>query len=445
MSEPYGPDDASEAFADEARRAGIVVPPRRRFGTEQIAVALGISVLLVAASLGVGYVLGWMEPARGSVSGPHLAGPQDCGINGSTVSLALGVDPNASTQLEAASVSLAEPMVNLTGPCLSLGFLPSGPEALATLAVDVAIGPALSPTGLPADLSSQVYSVPVLAAPLVVIYHLNGSATELNLTADALAGAYLGTLRTWNASLLTEGNPGLRSDLAVVPFYLAGPSAANALLSEYLSKENASFRSAVPAGESPAWPAGRAASSPSEMLSLLAATPGAIGYEPSDVCPSLASPLHCARVQSSDSSFVPADLPSVRAAVNVTSASSAAIHADWSNITGVAFGNSSVYPMVGLTYATVYRDLAKSYGSLVTPVQAKWLLTLLWWTASVETTLWATDHVVPVVENEGYVPMTTSIEATAQATLAHVTYNGTSILFPNGEESGETGNETGEF
>ena len=78
-------------------------------------------------------------------------------------------------------------------------------------------------------------------------------------------------------------------------------------------------------------------------------------------------------------------------------------------------------------------------------MQAKWLLTLLWWVVSIETTSWATEHVVPNALSDGYVPAPVSIERTAQTTLAQVTYHGTSILFPNGEEGGESDNETGEF
>lgn len=445
MTDSPTPDPASEVFAEEARSAGLVIPPRRRFGIEQAALAFGISVLVIAASLGAGYAVGWLNPSRGSATGPVLAGPQDCAGNGSVVPLELAAEPNASTGLEPAWAALADPFANLTGSCLSVEVRDLGLEGLASLSVAGAIGPTIPGTYALANLSNETYSVPLLASPLVVLYNLGGATGPLNLTADALAGAYLGTVRTWSDPSFTSWNPGLHSDRAIVPFYLAGPSAANLLLSTYLSEENASFRSLVGSGESPAWPVGRSASSPAEMLSLVAATPGAIGYEPTNVCPSLPSPLGCALIEAANSSFAPATVPSVSAALNSTSASSAALHAEWANVTGVTLGSPGVYPMVELTYASVYRDLAKAYGSLLTPMQAKWLLTLLWWAASLETTLWATEHVVPAVEGDGYVPVPTSMEGTAQTTLGEVTYNGTSILFPNGEESGESGNETGEF
>ena len=446
MAEPSPVDRAaSDAFTEEARSAGLVVPPPRRFGAEQVALALGISALVLAASLGVGYAVGWLNPARASPSGPALAGPQDCGENGSAVPLVLAAEPNASTRSEAAWSALADPFVNLTGSCLSVEMRAVGLAGLASLSVAGAIGPSIPENGTLANLSAETYSVPLLASPLVIIYNTGSSPSVLNLTPGALAGMYLGTVRTWSDSSLTEANPGLASDLSVAPFYLAGPSAANALLSTYLSEENASFRAAVGSGASPAWPVGQPVSSPAEMLSEVGATPGAIGYEPSNVCPSVAPPLACATIGSASGSFTPATEASVLAALNFTSSSAAAASADWANVTGVSYGNPNAYPMVELTYASVYRDLAKAYGPLLPPTQAKWLLTLLWWVASIETTPWATEHVVPNVLSDGYVPVPLSIEGTAQATLSKVSYNGTSILFPNGEEGGEGGNETGEF
>lgn len=445
MVEPSPLEAASDAFAEEARSAGLVVPPPRKFGAEQAVVALGISVLVLAAALGVGYAAGWLNPARSSSSGPVLAGPQDCGANGSAVPLVLADEPNASTGLDAAWAALADPFANLTGSCLSVEMHATGLDGLASLSVAGTIGPSIPEAGSLANLSSETYSVPLLASPLVVLYHLGGTTASLNLTADALAGIYLGTVRAWNDPSLTAWNPGLASDLPVTPFHLAGPSVANDLLSSYLSEENASFRTAVGSGVSPAWPVGPSASSPAEMLSQVAAMPGAIGYEPSNVCPSLPRSVGCAGLGSASASFTPATVASVLAALNSTSASTAAVGADWANVTGVTYGDPGAYPMVELTYASVYRDVAKAYGALLSPIQAKWLLTLLWWVASLETTTWATEHVVPSVLSDGYVPVPTSMEGMAQNTLALVTYNGTSILFPNGEEGGESGNDTGEF
>ena len=333
MAQPSPRDPALGAFRKEARSAGLVVPPPRRFGAEQVALALGVSALVLAASLGVGYAVGRLNPVRSSSSGPVLAGPQDCGENGSAVPLVLGAEPNASTGLDAAWGALADPFANLTGSCRSVEMRALGLNDLASLSVAGATGPSIPEAGALANLSAETYSAPLLASPLVVIYNPGPSPTPLNLTADALAGIYLGTVRTWSDPFLTDGNPGLASELPVTPFYLAGPSAANALLSTYLSEENASFRAAVGSGASPAWPVGQSASSPTEMLSRVDATPGAIG--------------------SASGSSTPATVASVLAALNSTSDSAAAANVDWANVTGVAYGTPSAYPMVKLTYAPV--------------------------------------------------------------------------------------------
>ena len=170
MAEPSPTDPAaSEAFAEQARSAGLDVPPPPRFGAEQVALALGISALVLAASLGVGYAVGWLNLVPSSSQGPVLAGPQDCGAGGSVVPLVLAVEPNASTGLDAAWQALAQPFANLTGSCLSVATRALSLQSLTSLSVAGAIGPSIPEPGAPANLSSETYSVPLLASLFVVI------------------------------------------------------------------------------------------------------------------------------------------------------------------------------------------------------------------------------------------------------------------------------------
>ncbi len=436
MAEEPPVDPAEERFAAEARTAGLVLPPPKRFGLENIAVAFAISVLIVGASIVIGHAEGWFNPVRPTESGPDLQGPQDCGGGPASVPLNLAVEANASVALTAGWENLTSLYVTGTGDCVVASTSAGGMASLTSFSADGLIGPDLSLSASYAGLGTKTYAVPLLVSPLVVVYNLNGSDADLNLSAAALAGAYLGSISSWTSPELTAINPGLDSSLPVTPIELGGPSQANEVFSSYLAEWNASFRTEVGAGWQPPWPAGLAAASPSALLSLVAGTPGAIGYEPTDVCPSLPSNVSCARVETGNTSFVTPSFAGTWQAANATLSSSGVTSGAWVNDTGVAPTTSAAYPMVEVTGGLLYRDLGSAYGGSLGLNQAQWLMSMFWWIGSAIGT---------TVVGSGYYALPSGFTVAVETVLAKVAYDGTSILFPNGEENGETGNETGEF
>ncbi len=417
---------------------GLALPTARRFDPRLVLAAIAV---IVAASLLVGYGTGWMNLSRPAAN--PLAQLPGCPPTGVTLGVATQAD--GASGLGTATEALESGFSTATGGCLAVALTadPSGFGALAARSVDAVIGPLPPSAG---ELPGPFYQVPLLVSAVVVIVNTAGFASTLNLSAAALAGAYLGTLTSWDSPLLEASNPGLDSDLAVSVVHLAGPSEASALLSGYLSARNASFASAVGAGSNVSWPVGSTAASPAAMLNTLGATPGSIGYASTDVCPTLPAGLLCAALATGSSSYLAPSTAAVGAAANLLANSSAATGLHWANVSGLAAPSADVYPMLEITYAFVYRDLGTGYGGVLTLNESKWLIASLFWVASD-----TSSAAGPLVAPYGYDPLPDIFGFEAEKTALSVTYEGGWVLLPpsavtpGDNEGGEGSGETGEF
>ncbi len=433
------PDDTAR-FAEEARAAGLALPSGGRFRTRTVVVA---AVVIVALSLTVGYATGWMNLSRSRPS--PLALLPGCPPGGITVEVSS--EPDLPSSVANAWPSLTSGFSTYTGGCLSVYTLPSGAGfgTLTSLHTDAIVGPELPAPEGKTGLAADTEAVPLVVSPVVVVVNTAGLLPTLSLSASALAGAYLGSVVSWNASALTATNPGLTSDLNLSVVHLAGPSETNALFSTYLAEHDPAFSSSVGTGVNVTFPVGVVATSDAEVTSLVASTPGRVGYEAADVCPSLPAGLVCASLQAGSSSFVAPSRSTVAAAAALEANSSAAVEGNWANASGVAPWNSSVYPVVKTTYALMYRDLGTAYGPQLGLNASKWLVALFFWIASDTTGATST-----VATTYGFVVLPTSLAVMAEEADLSVTYLGNWILQPpgailEGSEGGESGGETGEF
>lgn len=438
MARASPPEDAAGRFEREARASGLSLPTSRALDPK---VAAAVVAIVVAASFAVGYSTNWFNLSRPAPN-PLAALP---GCTNGGVSLHVVTEANASSSLSSLWPQLTSSFSAATGGCLSVVSSASeaGPGALTSTAVDSVVGPEVPNGTAAASLVGATFDVPLLVSPVVVVANLGGHSTELNLTAAAIAGAYLGSVQSWANPQLTASNPGLHSDLNVTAVHLAGPSTADAVFTTFLAERNSSFGTAVGSGPNVTWPTGLSASSPGAEESIVAATPGAIGFEPTDVCPALPIGVVCASLGTASGGFVAPTPASVAAAAAAEANSSAAVAGAWSNVSGVAPASSSVYPMVETTCAVVYKDLGTAYGGALGLNESKWLIALLFWIASD-----TAGSAGVLAAAAGYSTLPAGMAITAEETALNVTYLGNWILIPASalqEGAAEGGNETGEF
>ncbi len=429
-SAPPDPD----GFRDDAAAAGLVLPTRKRVDPW---LAVGVSVLILLAAVGIGYSTGWLDPAAKSHGFSH---PSSCSTP--VAELSGSIDSLATPLLNATFANLTANYTRSSGGCIAFHLSPASGDgavgALADRSSDfVLLSAPLSPAQA-ALLPMPVYLVPVLLGSVSVVYHLPGLGSGLNLTPAALAGIYLGTVTAWNASAIAGANPG--TDLSGAPAITAvhdpGASGVNAVFTQYLASVNAAWAGSVGAGASVAWPTG--ASVPG-TLAYVAATPGAIGFVEGNV-PATAG-VGVANLENAAGNFTGPTDPALTAAASAAGTEgngSAAAHLDWGNVSLATAGGNASYPLAEFGYAGVYEDIGKAYGGSLSDYDAWWLLTFF-------------ESIVYANGTAGSAPLPTNLVNLDASALAEVAYDGTSILVgpsdgtdtdPGGTE---TGGETGAF
>ncbi|MFY9717773.1 MAG: substrate-binding domain-containing protein [Thermoplasmata archaeon] len=428
--------EPAASFEAAASRAGLVLPPRRRLN---LWVAIGIVVLLVGASIGVGELTGWAIGPRENRGSPGVYGAQQCQHVPSylSVNLTASVSGHADPVLNRALASWGSDFSNWSGGCVHLDELASAGDGfvpdLAGAHVDVVATDALPNASDREALAASVTLVPEAAAAVSVIYDLPGVSSELRLDGPVLAGLFNGSITAWDDPAIRALNPTV--DLAgappVEPVYRSDSAGVNAAFTGYLAEASGAWNLTVGVGDSVLWPTGTPANGATAMSNLLTETPGAIGYlEAGEALPANAS---VASLENPTGAFLLPTPANASAAVVARENSSFAKASDWTNLSLVNAPGPKSYPITEFVYFAVYHEMGSAYSDKFSQTNATWLLTFLWWLAG--------NGGANVTElGLGLLPNT--FFGLDQVSLEGVTYNGGSLLENN--EGGE-GGETGEF
>jgi phosphate transport system substrate-binding protein len=111
-------------------------------------------------------------------------------------------------------------------------------------------------------------------------YNLQGvSNGQLKLTADTIAGIFLGKIKKWNDPALTADNGGVSlPDQAITVVHRSDGSGTTYIFTDYLSNVSADWKSGPGKGKSVNWPVGQGAKGNEAVATTIKQTPGAIGY-----------------------------------------------------------------------------------------------------------------------------------------------------------------------
>jgi phosphate transport system substrate-binding protein len=199
-----------------------------------------------------------------------------------------------------------------------------------------------------AELGRPVLQLPSTLGAVVPIYHLEGVAQDLRLTPEALAGIYLGQVRRWNDPAIQSVNRGVAlPGRAIHVVHRSDGSGTTFILTDYLSKVNAEWKTGPGRGTSVSWPAGEGAEGNEGVARAVAATPDAIGYV--EFIYALFNRLSYALVRNAGGTFVQADLESIAAAA---ASSAQAMPPDFRISITNAPGRKS-YPLAAFTYLLI--------------------------------------------------------------------------------------------
>ncbi|HEX4037199.1 MAG TPA: phosphate ABC transporter substrate-binding protein PstS [Acidobacteriaceae bacterium] len=126
---------------------------------------------------------------------------------------------------------------------------------------------------------APVVQIPETAGPVCITYNLPGLTQPLKLSADALAGLFLGTIKTWKDPLLAKDNPGVKlPSTPVIISHRSDGSGTTGIFTTYLSAISPDWKQKIGAGTAVSWPTGIGGKGSEGVTGNIRNSAGAIGY-----------------------------------------------------------------------------------------------------------------------------------------------------------------------
>ena len=210
--------------------------------------------------------------------------------------------------------------------------------------------------------------IPETAGPVCITYNLPGLDQPLKLSPDALAGIFLGTIKSWQDPKLTKENPGVKlPKLPVIVSHRSDGSGTTGIFTDYLDKVSPDWHTKVGKGSSVNWPVGLGGKGNPGVAGTIKQTPGAIGYI--ELAYAIQNGMSYAEVQNKSGNFIIPTVASTSAAGNVQLPPDSKV-----SLTNTDAADG--YPISGFTWALIYKEQNYNNRSLD---RATKLLKLLWW------------------------------------------------------------------
>jgi len=163
-----------------------------------------------------------------------------------------------------------------------------------------------------AKLGADILHFPTALGAIVPVYNIPGVSTDLNFTADALAGIYLGKITKWDDPTIAKANPGVKlPSNNIIVVHRSDSSGTTFVWVDYLSKISPEWKSKVGAAVSVSWPVGLGGKGNEGVAGLVRQTPNAIGYV--ELIYAIQNKIAYGKVKNAAGKFIKADLISVTA------------------------------------------------------------------------------------------------------------------------------------
>ena len=192
----------------------------------------------------------------------------------------------------------------------------------------------------------KVLSFPTCLGAVVPIYNLPDSEKPLNLSAQVLAGIFLGTIQKWDHPAIAAINPGVTlPSNEIVVVHRVEPSGTTYVWTDYLSKANLKWRTQVGKGVVVKWRTGVAARGNGGVAAAVKQTRYSIGY--CELTYALQNALSYGLVQNAAGKFIRAGPKSVAAAGDAFRST------DDLRVSITNSGGSDAYPISTFTWLLV--------------------------------------------------------------------------------------------
>jgi phosphate transport system substrate-binding protein len=124
-----------------------------------------------------------------------------------------------------------------------------------------------------------VLQIPESAGPVCITYNLPQLQQPLQLSAEVIAGIFLGKITSWQDPLLKKDNPGVSlPTTSIAVAHRTDGSGTTAAFTTYLSSVSPEWKSRVGQGGSVLWPTGVGGKGSEGVTQQVRQSPGSIGY-----------------------------------------------------------------------------------------------------------------------------------------------------------------------
>jgi len=198
-----------------------------------------------------------------------------------------------------------------------------------------------------------VIQFPESAGPVCLTYNLPELKAPLKLSADAIAGIYLGKITNWQDKAITVDNPGVKlPHEPIVVAHRSDGSGTTAAFTTYLSAVSPEWATKVGHGGSVSWPVGLGGKGNEGVTGLVKESPGAFGYV--ELAYALENNLPLVQVKNQAGKYITPSLDSTTAAI---SAFTAELDKDpRTPIVNAPASAPDAYPISTLTFLIVPKD-----------------------------------------------------------------------------------------
>jgi phosphate transport system substrate-binding protein len=204
---------------------------------------------------------------------------------------------------------------------------------------------------------------------VVPIYHLPQTGQDLQFSPEVLAGIFLGKIRKWNDPAIRATNRSVNlPDAEIVVIHRADGSGTTFAFTDFLSKTNSDWKSAVGSGTTVKWPTGRAAQGNEGIASVVQQTPNSIGY--AELSFAIQRQLSFGSVRNATGNFTQANLLTLAAAAANVSVHGNDILAPLTNAPG-----KDAYPITSLTWLLVPASFPDPATKAAVAEFLEWILT----------------------------------------------------------------------
>lgn len=242
----------------------------------------------------------------------------------------------------------------------------------------------------PDELSkAQLLQWPMVIGGVVPVVNVPGlEAGALTLDGKSLAGLYLGAIKHWDDPALAKLNPTLKlPHLPVAPVYRSDGSGTTFLFTAYLKEVDQAFSETVGSGSSVSWGTGMGAKGNIGVATMVAQTPGAIGYV--EYAYALESRMAFTKMVNKAGKAV---------APSLATFEEAALRSEWSSENGfynvlVNQSGDDSWPLIGASFILMNRKPADKAATK----------------AALDFFAWAFDHGAEMARAMAYVPIPESV------------------------------------